>query len=61
MTADEFRAATGYDPEGDDLERANCEQAGMIGHTSCGVCEHGKPVFLCETCFFKPIPIRMPH
>jgi hypothetical protein len=51
MTVEEFYMATGCWPQDDDLERANCEQAGMAGHTSCGICEHGKPVFVCVPCF----------
>lgn len=51
MTAEEFTARLGREPENDDLERANCEQVGTIGHQACGVCEHGLPVFLCPTCF----------
>lgn len=63
MTKDEFYAATGHMPENDDLERANCEQAGMVGHTSCGVCEHGLPVFLCQPCFMATAskPLKLVH
>jgi hypothetical protein len=31
-----FIAATGRQPETDDLERCNCEKAGQIGHWFCG-------------------------
>ena len=53
MTADEFIKATGNISENDDLERANCSEAGQVGHHGCGVCEHGKPVFTCFDCFKK--------
>lgn len=36
ITAEQFKAATGRDPEDDDLERVNCPQAGRIGHLCCG-------------------------
>jgi hypothetical protein len=63
MTADEFFAATGYHAQDDDLERANCEQAGMVGHIACGVCEHGKPVFMCPPCFVESCnkPLKLAH
>lgn len=48
MTREEFIAAVGREPEQDDLDRANCELAGAIGHWSCGVCPtHGAPEFVC--------------
>lgn len=37
MTEEEFKEKTGADPIQDDLERANCEQAGQRGHWMCGV------------------------
>ena len=49
MNAEEFHERTGSMPENDDLDRVNCEQAGEIGHSQCGVCEHGHPKFL--VCF----------
>lgn len=55
MTAEQFQAITGHKPEFDDLERANCSLAGRIGHQSCGICRHGKPVFLCHECFEEAI------
>lgn len=63
MTADEFKAATGRDPVDDDLERANCPYAGKMGHTSCGICKHGKPVFMCVPCFYTRSdgPIMVEH
>jgi len=36
ITADQFRQATGRDPEQDDLERVNCPNAGEVGHWGCG-------------------------
>lgn len=59
MNAQEFEAAVGRPPELDDLERANCQDAGKPAHTGCGVCEHGVPVFLCFDdaggCFAKAL------
>jgi hypothetical protein len=36
ITAETFKAATGRDPENDDLERCNCHRAGELGHQYCG-------------------------
>jgi len=36
ITREQFLAATGREPEQDDLERANCDKAGAIGHSCCG-------------------------
>lgn len=36
ITAEQFKAAVGRDPENDDLERSNCECGGEIGHYFCG-------------------------
>lgn len=47
MTLDEYVAAVGFAPENDDLERANCAEAGEPGHYGCGLCKHGLPVFRC--------------
>lgn len=48
MTPEEFEAKVGHKPEQDDLERANCELAGNIGHSMCGWClNHDKPRFIC--------------
>lgn len=33
-----FTEATGAAPENDDLERANCDQAGALAHYWCGWC-----------------------
>lgn len=50
MNAEQFEQATGFPPDQDDLERANCGEAGKIGHLLCGVCRHGKPRFICVPC-----------
>jgi len=36
ITREKFIAATGFEPEQDDLERCNCPDAGKIGHYLCG-------------------------
>ena len=36
ITAEQFRAAVGFDPQDDDLERCNCDQVGKPGHMFCG-------------------------
>jgi hypothetical protein len=36
ITAQDFEKATGRLPENNDLERANCPQAGELGHFHCG-------------------------
>lgn len=36
VTAEEFKTATGMEPEDDDLERVNCRDAGQSGHGMCG-------------------------
>jgi hypothetical protein len=51
MNFEEFRDATGCEPEQDDLERANCTKAGLPGHYSCGICPHQIPTFMCLECF----------
>lgn len=35
-TEEEFTKMTGREPEGDDMDRLNCEQAGQAGHYQCG-------------------------
>lgn len=46
ITAEKFKAATGVDPEQDDLERSNCRRAGEMGHWFCGWDkERNLPVF----------------
>lgn len=53
ITAEYFIAKTETEPEGDDLDRCNCKEAGEVGHQSCGWCnEHDKPVFQCG-CIIK--------
>lgn len=48
LTAKEFRALHGRDPELDDLERINCPCSGGFGHWQCGLCpEHNKARFEC--------------
>lgn len=51
--ADQFLRHVGRLPEDDDLDRCNCDKAGQVGHHSCGICEHYKPVFECHECFPK--------
>lgn len=36
ITREKFVAATGREPELDDLERCNCPRAGNLGHWYCG-------------------------
>lgn len=55
-TEKDFLDNTGYEPEQDDLDRANCEKAGQLGHSNCGICVHKKPVFMCPECF--PISVN---
>lgn len=46
ITAEMFKAAMGYEPENDDLQRCNCALAGELGHTQCGWnWDHNKPQF----------------
>ena len=49
--AQDFLDNTGQEPEQDDLDRANCEEAGQLGHWGCGICIHKQPVFMCPECF----------
>lgn len=51
ITAAMFKAATGYEPTQDDLERCNCDKVMQLGHMTCGWCAHGRPVFMCLECF----------
>jgi hypothetical protein len=49
MNAQDFKELTGHKVGywcPDDLERANCPDAGTESHTFCGLCkEHGQPKF----------------
>jgi hypothetical protein len=48
ISEDQYIAMTGRMPTGDNLERANCDQAGQIDHVYCGICPvHEKPRFIC--------------
>lgn len=44
----QFTEVAGHAPANDDLERANCDKAGQIGHWSCGWCEQcNRPRYQC--------------
>lgn len=58
LTAKEFQQITGFAPRDDDLERANCDKVGQIGHFMCGMCECGKPRFLCATHCISEIKVE---
>lgn len=48
VDAGEFERMTGFPPELDDLDRANCPKSGHVGHMFCGICPPcGKPRFIC--------------
>ena len=48
MNEIDFEKRFGVKPVDDDLERANCQKVGEIGHFQCGICdEHNKPRFMC--------------
>ncbi len=48
MDEAEYERRFGSKPEQDDLLRVNCDRAGTLGHSLCGVCEeHKKPRFEC--------------
>ncbi len=50
MNEQEFQKVTNRLPEKDDLDRANCNEAGKLGHQQCGICPTcGKPRFMCTT------------
>lgn len=52
ITAEIFKKKTGSAPVDDDLERANCSEAGEIGHLSCGWCKkHDGPMTQCLCAF----------
>jgi hypothetical protein len=47
ITAEKFEQRMGQPPIQDDLERCNCQEAGKLGHSSCGWNEEfDLPVFL---------------
>lgn len=57
VTAGAFKAATGHDPQHDDLDRCNCPNAGEVGHHACGWCEEcNGPRFMCAHLLFKNRP-----
>lgn len=62
MNAEQFKEATGSEPINDDLERANCPLAGRLGHSDCGVCQHGRPVLTClgeGGCWRKALKVNL--
>jgi hypothetical protein len=49
ITAEQFKAATGMEPQDDDLARCNCPYAGNPGHFFCGWDkQQNKPRFMCD-------------
>jgi hypothetical protein len=54
ITREKFIAATGREPEDDDLERCNCEQAGQLMHLCCGWNDE----FNCPQYEVGPLPIK---
>lgn len=61
ITAEQFKAATGSEPDQDDLERCNCHRAGNFGHHNCGWCHvTNLPVFMCVD-HARDGHIRTPH
>jgi hypothetical protein len=49
ITREKFIASVGREPISDDLDRCNCTEAGLLGHTSCGWCLNcDKPRFMCR-------------
>jgi len=55
ITAEIFTLRTGNKPVHDDLERANCPQAGTFGHWGCGWCCHDMPVWQCSDCALRAV------
>jgi hypothetical protein len=50
ITAEVFEAAVGCPPRQDDLARANCAEAGQLGHWFCGWDRaQNLPVFLARS------------
>lgn len=61
LTAQDFTILLGREPEGDDLDRANCPKAGAAGHSQCGMCpEHKKPRLEC-CCVLRSDPNHEPE
>ena len=54
-TEQDFEKYVDRKPEQDDLDRANCDKGGSIGHYACGICQHDLPVFMCQYCFVNSI------
>jgi hypothetical protein len=55
ITAEQFRARVGRDPEQDDLQRCNCNKAGDICHYFCGWCRRCDcPRFVCGHYYINP-------
>lgn len=49
ITEQKFLEIFGVSPIEDDLQRVNCEHAGEIGHSHCGICLECKfPNFCCQ-------------
>lgn len=54
ITEQQYKKATGYFPEQDDLERCSCKEAGQPGHFFCGWCGlHDLPRFWCGCSFIN--------
>ena len=54
VTPDELTEVLGRHPVNDDLHRANCREAGTVGHFACGWCDrHDEPRFACG-CIVTP-------
>ena len=54
MNKIEFAIIAEYPATQDNLQRANCKEAGKLGHAYCGLCIHGVPKFIhCEECYKK--------
>lgn len=49
LTKEDFAIDVGREPEGDELDRVNCAQAGEPGHRQCGWCfTCDCPRFMCQ-------------
>ena len=49
IDAERFEELAGYPPEGDDLERVNCDKIEEPGHYACGWClVHKMPFYSCS-------------